>query len=175
MEKGLIHIYTGEGKGKTTCCVGLSVRCAGFGGKVLFSQFLKDNKSSELKVLATIPGIHMLLCDHPVGFTFKMNEDQKKETAAICNVYFDKVSKTALEENVDLLVMDEMMATYNGGFIDKDKLLNFLRDKPESMEVVMTGRNAPPELVDLADYVSSIEKVKHPFDKGIRARKGIEK
>ena len=68
-----------------------------------------------------------------------------------------------------------LMATYNGGFINKDKLLDFLKNKPESMEVVMTGRNAPPELVELADYVSSIEKVKHPFDKGIRARKGIEK
>ena len=175
MEKGLIHIYTGDGKGKTTCCVGLTVRCAGYGGKVLFTQFLKDNNSSELKVLGTIPGVHLLLCEKALGFTFKMNDEQKAEVRAICNAHFDKVIDAAVKENVDLLVMDEMMATYNGGFIDKDKVTGFLKSKPESMEVVMTGRNAPEELIELADYVSCINKIKHPFDVGIRARKGIEK
>ncbi len=175
MEKGLIHIYTGDGKGKTTCCVGLTVRNAGYGGKVLFTQFLKDNKSSELNVLKNLPGVHVLLCEKALGFTFKMNDEQKAEVAEICNAHFDLVTKTAIEENVDLLVMDEMMATYNGGYVDKEKVINFLKNKPETMEVVMTGRNAPEELIELADYVSRIEKVKHPFDAGIHARKGIEK
>ncbi len=175
MENGLIHIYTGNGKGKTTCCVGLTVRCAGFGGKVLFSQFLKDKKSSELKVLKEIENVHVMLCDKPVGFTFNMNDQQKAELKTLCNEYFDKVTKAAIDENVDLLVMDEMMATYNGGFIDKDKLLNFLKNKPSTLEVVMTGRDAPEELVALANYVSCIDKIKHPYDEGICARKGIEK
>ena len=175
MDKGLIHIYTGDGKGKTTCCVGLTVRCAGYGGKVLFTQFLKDNKSSELKVLKTLENVHVVLCDTPLGFTFKMNEEEKAGVRDICNAHFDKVTKIAIEENVDLLVMDEMMATYNKGFIDKDKVVNFLKNKPETMEVVMTGRDAPEELIELANYVSCIQKVKHPYDEGIHARKGIEK
>ena len=175
MDKGLIHIYTGDGKGKTTCCVGLTIRCAGNGGHVLFTQFLKDNKSSELKVLKDIPGVHLLLCDKALGFTFKMNDEQKAEVRKVCNAHFDRVTKAAMEENVDLLVMDEMMATYNGGYVDKEKVIDFLKNKLESMEVVMTGRNAPEELIGLADYVSRIEKVKHPYDEGIHARRGIEK
>lgn len=175
MEKGLIHIYTGNGKGKTTCCVGLTVRCAGFGGKVLFTQFLKDNKSSELNILKELENVHVLLCDTPLGFTFKMNDEQKSEVRKICDAHFKKVTEAAIAENVDLLVMDEMMATYNHGFIDKEAVVNFLKNKPETMEVVMTGRDAPDELIALANYVSRIDKVKHPYDEGIHARKGIEK
>lgn len=175
MEKGLIHIYEGEGKGKTTTATGLTVRCAGWGGKVLFTQFLKDNSSSELKILQQIDNIHVLLCDKPIGFTFNMNEAEKAEVREICNAHFDKVTKAAIDEQVDMLVMDELMATYNHNFVDHDKVIDFLKNKPESLEVVMTGRNAPKELVDLANYVSNIQKIKHPYDEGIHARKGIEK
>lgn len=172
--KGCIHIYTGDGKGKTTAAVGLSVRFAGNGGKVLFAQFLKDGTSSEIKVLSTIPGIIMMPCTEHFGFSFLMNEEEKKHAAAVYTDYLKNILAKAVEEEIGLLVMDEAVAAYNLNFIDHEILLDFLKNKPEQMEVVLTGRDPAEELVELADYVSEIRKIKHPFDQGIPARDGIE-
>ena len=148
MERGLIHIYCGDGKGKTTAAIGLSVRAAGSGMRVLFVQFLKKAETSELNILTKLPQITVL----------RPSEDE-----------------SWTDTQADLLVLDEAIGAYNRGAIDRTKLLAFLKHKPESLEVEMTGRNPPGELIDLADYVSEIKKIKHPFDSGIRARTGIEK
>ena len=173
--RGLIHIYEGDGKGKTTCGVGLSVRFAGNGGKVLYAQFLKDNQSSELAALEKIPGITLLLPDRFFGFSWTMTEEQKAEAKAYYTTYLDQVLEEALSKQAGLLVLDEIVGAYAKGFIDRDRLLTFLKNKPEELEVVMTGRHPSPELCEMADYISCIEKKKHPFDRGIPARKGIEK
>lgn len=171
---GLIHIYEGDGKGKTSAGVGLAVRCAGSGQKVLYTQFLKDDSSSELKILEQIPGIHLEHCKESFGFTFTMTPETKEKAKAFYTEHFHRVAKMAKEEGCKLLVMDELIATYNLNMVNQQEVFAFLKNKPRELEVVLTGRDPAKELVELADYVSRIVKVKHPFDKGVPARVGIE-
>ncbi len=173
--EGLIHIYTGTGKGKTTAAVGLGIRCAGNGGKVLFSQFLKDNKSSELSILKKIGHIHVELCGETFGFYSRMAEGTKQDARETYSNYLVKVLEAARKEEYRMLILDEIIAAYNFELIDRKALLKFLETKPEHLEVVLTGRDPAEELLEIADYVSGIEKIKHPYDKGIPAREGIEK
>lgn len=172
--KGLIHIYEGDGKGKTSTSIGLSVRCAGSGGTVVFSQFLKDNHSNEVSVLKKIPGILYVESTKHFGFFFQLNEEEKEEAKIYYRNHFSKVVEIAIQNNAKLLVLDELISAYNLGLVDHEQVLHFLVIKPDEMEVVMTGRDPADELVALADYVSRIVKIKHPFDQGISARKGIE-
>ena len=174
MKKSCIHIYCGDGKGKSTCVTGLAVRAAGFGKKVVLCQFLKDGTSSELSILRGIPLITVLTCDENFGFSWKMTNEKKLKAHEAYQHLFDKAVEEAVSQEAFLLVMDEFMSAYNYGMIDKDKALDFLKNKPEWLEVAVTGRDPKPELIELADYVSEIKKVKHPFDEGIHARKGIE-
>ncbi len=171
---GLIHIYEGNGKGKTTAGVGLAVRCAGRGRKVVYSQFLKDGSSGEIGVLKNIPGIIVMTGGKNFGFTFRMNEEQKKEAAAFYRKLFLDIVNTAVEKKAGLLVMDEVLDACNSGMLDTRELVDFLKNRPKDMEVVLTGRNPAPELVEMADYVTQMTKKKHPFDRGIGAREGIE-
>ena len=171
---GLIHIYEGDGKGKTSAGVGLSVRCAGSGQRVLYTQFLKDDKSSELKILEQIDGIHVVHCEENFGFTFAMTPETKVQAKKFYTEHFRRVAKLAAEEGSRLLVLDELMAAYNLNMVNQEEVVEFLKNKPEELEVVMTGRDPAKELVELADYVSRIVKIKHPFDRGIPARMGIE-
>lgn len=174
MKKSCIHIYCGDGKGKSTASMGLAVRAAGFGQKVIVTQFLKDGSSSELTILRNIPGIQVMICEKKFGFIWNMSEEQKAEARAAYTDLFRRVTRRAVEEQAFLLVMDEFVAAYNHGMIEREEAMQFLKEKPDTLEVVLTGRDPAPELVKLADYVSEICKRKHPFDQGIPARKGIE-
>lgn len=171
---GMIHIYEGDGKGKTTAATGLSVRFAGTGGKVVFTQFLKRNDSGELVILEQIENICLLRCEKSFGFTFRMTPEKKQEAAEYYNAHLKKVLAEAVEKQAGLLVLDEVLDAYNSDMISHEVLLKFLKEKPQEMEVVLTGRNPAEELLELADYVTFMEKRKHPYDKGIGARKGIE-
>ena len=174
MNKGLIHIYTGDGKGKTTATTGLAVRFAGTGGRVLFCRFLKTNDSGELEILKNIPEIK--LTDNPKVFhMIRLKEGKIPEGAAqYYKDVFDKAVKEAEGGGYGLLIMDELIGAVNLGFINVKDVLDFLKSRPDSLEVAMTGRNPAPELIKAADYVSEIKKIKHPYDEGIKARKGIE-
>lgn len=172
MEKGLVHLYTGDGKGKTTAAVGLAVRAAGRKKKVVFCQFLKNNQSGEIPVLAEIPEIEVVQ-DYPVsGFTFSMTQEQREKTAWEQQEKWKKAVQ--LSKDADLLVLDEVMAAVNGKFLPIGWVTDFLQNKPETLEVVLTGRNPPPEIASLCDYYSEIAAKAHPFQKGIPAREGIE-
>lgn len=173
-QRGCIHIYTGDGKGKTTAAVGLAVRFAGNGGKVLFTQFLKDGSSGEICVLKENDHITVFSFAENLGFSFQMNEKQKEYATECYTKYLRQSIEMAEKEQIGLLVLDEALAAYNLGFVDRDLLLSFLKNKREEMEVVLTGRDPAPELLELADYVSDIRKIKHPYDEGILAREGIE-
>ena len=174
MRQGLVHIYCGDGKGKTSAAVGLAVRAAGRGMKVLVVRFLKSENSGEVEVLRSIPGITVTPCDRTFGFVFRMNEEQKAEAAR----YYQKRFETAVEEavtgNYDLLILDEILASCNYGMVQEESVLEFLHTKPAGLEVVLTGRDPSEKMVEQADYVSEIHMVKHPYQKGISARKGIE-
>ena len=176
-KKGFIHIYTGDGKGKTTASLGLAVRAAGQGWRVLFVQFFKeDSASSGEKVFldrAGDPNIELVRsnCRHPM-FTGPGTDMEAVKKAL--NRTFELARKRVAGGGVDLLVMDEVMSAVNSGWISLEGLREFLLTRPEGLEVVLTGRDAPPDLVMIADYVTEMLKIKHPFDRGVIARKGIE-
>lgn len=172
---GLIHIYCGDGKGKTTAAVGLAVRCAGRGNKVLLVQFLKSRDSGELCSLAKLPDIEVMRGKESKKFTFQMNEEEKHALLIEHNKMFEQVLAKIKNGGYSLLILDEVIGALNAKVFEMQKLIEFLRHKPENLEVVLTGRNPAPELVEIADYVSEMRKVKHPMDKGIMAREGIEK
>ncbi len=172
---GLIHIYCGDGKGKTTAAVGLAVRCAGRGNKVLLVQFLKSRDSGELYLLAKLPDIEVMRGKESKKFTFQMNEEEKHALLIEHNKMFEQVLAKIKNGGYSLLILDEVIGALNAKVFEMPKLIEFLRHKPENLEVVLTGRNPAPELVEIADYVSEMRKVKHPMDKGIMAREGIEK
>lgn len=168
----MIHIYCGDGKGKTTAAMGLALRMAGTGKNVLIGQFFKDGSSGEIKALKTIPGVEVLNCGTVPGRYVHMTDIQKEQARKDYTAYL----LTLLERgrNADLLVLDEVVSALNRGIVPMEPVTVFLRDFGQKLEIVLTGRNPAPELVELADYVTEMRKEKHPFDKGVRARKGIE-
>lgn len=174
MQNGQIHIYCGDGKGKTTAAVGLSIRACGCGKRVLLVQFLKGDFSSERDILRKIPNITVMDGPETIKFTFQMEEAELVQTAALCENMLKQAINAAQKDNCDLLILDEVFGALSCNLLNANMLLEFMRKKPEKLELVLTGRDPPREILDLADYVTEMKKVKHPFDKGMPARKGIE-
>lgn len=172
MEKGLVHLYCGNGKGKTTAAAGLAVRAAGQGMRVLFTQFLKDFSSGEVYVLEGVDGIDIFRGKPVEKFVFAMNDEEKAALAADVKAQFE--AAFAMAEEYDLLILDEALDIISMGFVSEDRAAELLSSRPKGLEVVMTGRAYGEKLRAAADYISEINPVKHPFDKGISARKGIE-
>lgn len=169
---GRIHMYYGDGKGKTTAAVGQAIRAAGCGLQVLFFQFLKDNHSNERKILEEIPNVTCLPGREPVKFVSKMNKDEKAQLRHYNNKALDEIVKFCAP--FDLLVMDEALCAVQLQVLSEEKLLSFLKHKPRGLEVVLTGHSASEELLEIADYATMMMKVKHPYDQGKLAREGIE-
>lgn len=171
---GLVHIYCGDGKGKTSAAVGLAVRMAGRGKSVVVSRFLKTDDSGEVLVLNSIPQIMVIPCEKTFGFVFSMDEETRKEAAAYNTELFHRAVSLAKENQAGLLVLDEIMAAMNYGMIPENEVLEFLQHRPETLEVVLTGRNPSERILAEADYISEVKKIRHPYEKGISARIGIE-
>lgn len=173
--KGLVHIYTGNGKGKTTAAIGLGVRAYGRGFRVLMVQFLKGTETGELIALKQFEPNFILKRGKPVNkFTWNMNEQEKIEARGAMTELFKYAEEASGSGNWEMLILDEIIGSITTGFVELQEVLAFIKNKPEKLEVVLTGRNAPKELIELADYVSEINPVKHPMEKGINARIGIE-
>lgn len=171
----MIHLYYGDGKGKTTAAVGLCVRAAGNKKRVLFIQFMKDDTSGEVEVLKKIPGVKTAHAKTPKGFYSRMSGEEKEVFAA----EQEKLLETAIEEigrmkDGGVVVLDEITYAYRWRLVDRSRLEEVLLHKPENIELVMTGRDPEQALKDAADYVTEMRCEKHPFEKGIAARKGIE-
>lgn len=175
MEKGMIHLYHGDGKGKTTAAIGLAVRAAGNEERVLFVQFMKDDSSGEVEILRKIPGIKTAHSKTPKGFYGKMSEEDKATFASEQEKLLDYVlEETGRMKNGGLIVLDEITYAYEWNLIDRKKLETLLKNKPDGVELVMTGRNPDRILLDAADYITEMKCEKHPFQRGIQARKGVE-
>ena len=172
--RGLIHIYCGDGKGKTTAAMGLALRCAGAGEQVLVFQFLKGNTSSERNILKEIKNITLLEGYLTIKFSNKMTEQDKQDITEYYRKRFEEIVEQLNSKEHRLIVLDEIIATMNLGFLDEEVVIDFLKSKPESLEVVMTGREPGERLLELADYVTDMKKIKHPYEQGIQARKAIE-
>ena len=171
----MIHIYCGDGKGKTTAALGLTLRAAGSGMKVVFVQFLKNHQTSELMSIEKIPNITVFRGKEGSAFSFSMTIEEKEKSKRIHTENLKLGIECVLSGKCDLLVLDEAIPAFRRDLIDKELLENLIRNKPEQLELVLTGRNPEQWMVELADYVSEVKKVKHPFDMGIKARVGIEK
>lgn len=172
--KSCVHLYCGDGKGKTTAAVGLAVRFAGRGGKVVLAQFLKDGTSGECRALAKLETVTMLAAN-PVGkFSFQMNEEEKQRTADAVQRTFAAAAGYAVREGAGLLILDEVCAAIRCGFLDEQEVLDFLDGRPDTLEVVLTGRDPSEALQQRVDYITKMVKRRHPFDDGVTAREGIE-
>jgi len=169
---GLIHIYCGDGKGKTTAAMGLALRAAGSGRRVLLLQFLKDGKSSELAPLARVPGIEIVPQTRSFGFSWTLTDKEREEARA----YYTGLLEDAFRRagDFDLLVLDEAMGACSTGMVDESRLLALLKRRPAELETVLTGRDPSQALLDAADYVTEMRKIKHPYEQGVPARRGIE-
>ncbi|MBA4409297.1 MAG: cob(I)yrinic acid a,c-diamide adenosyltransferase [Bacteroidota bacterium] len=174
MKTGLIHIYTGEGKGKTTASVGLAIRALGHGMKVCYVHFNKqpelygNNEIQSLKKLgATILGYTHGHWSFNGSVTRESSRTEVKNGLADLSEYIGK-------EKPDLIILDEILISVRDGVLEENELISFIDQKPKHLELVMTGRGATDGLIERADYVSNIVKVKHPFDRKIYSRQGIE-
>ena len=171
-QRGLVHYYYGDGKGKTTAALGLALRFAGHGGKTVIVQFLKNSPCGELEALKKLDNIIVLRGKSGNGFTFSMTEQQLEETRKI----HEKNLKTALEllKNGGLLILDEVTDAVKTNTLDEQLLKDAIIKREDGVEIALTG-HAPIEWIkDIADYVTEVKKHKHPFDSGITARKGVE-
>ena len=170
----MIHIYTGEGKGKTTAALGLALRAAGAGQKVIFLQFLKGRQTSELAALALIPNIKVIRNDKAYPFFKFMTPEQKASITQEHNQMLREAIELVEAGECDLLVLDEAMAAYQHHTVDKSMIHRFFDEPYENLELVLTGRNAREYFIEKADYVTEMLKKKHPYDVGYNAREGIE-
>ncbi len=172
---GLIHVYTGEGKGKSTAAFGLVIRALGHNKRVAIFSFLKDSKTKygEMEAFARLfPELIYIRFENasPLFNKSVSMEDLKKSV----DESFNKALEIIKEKDVELAVFDELNICMRYGYIDTKKVLDFLKNKPENLEVVITGRDAVDEIIEIADYVTEMKMIKHPFNRGIKARKGIE-
>ena len=170
---GLVHLYYGNGKGKTTCSMGLVMRAAGRGKRILVHQFLKDNRSGERRILKDLPGVTVLPGKEYTKFTFQMKAEELMEVRENNDRILQQIEEEA--KNYDMIVLDEALYAIDKELLSEDNVIGFLKNKPRSLEVVLTGRNPSERMLDAADYASEICKRKHPFDQGISARIGIER
>ena len=168
------HIYYGDGKGKTTAAVGLAVRAAGSKMKVLFVQFLKTEFSGERHILSHTENVTLTFCPLELKFTFEMNDKEKAQASKVFKGIFDSSVTTALTEKYDKVVLDEVFEAINAHMLSESEVYEFITNAPSSMEIVMTGHNPPQRFMDCADYITEFKKIKHPYDRGITGRIGIE-
>ena len=170
----MIHVYYGDGKGKTTAAVGLAVRAAGSEMRVLFVQFLKTEFSGEREILKNIENVTLTTCPLDLKFTFEMNEQEKQQTAVMFRKLFNGSASTALSSRYDMVVFDEIFDVINEDTLAESEVFEFIANAPNSLEIVMTGHDPSKRFIDAADYATEFKKISHPFDKGLIARKGIE-
>ena len=174
LKKGLVQVYTGDGKGKTTCAFGQALRAVGRGLKVCIFQFLKDEKLGSGEVMAfqqfkekvrIVRGCQT----HPM-LALREQPDLKSEVLGMV----EEVKKTLISGQYDMVVLDEINNCVDSGLLKVDRVIEIIKMKPARTELILTGRGAVREIVELADLVTNMSLVKHPFKEGVKARKGIE-
>jgi cob(I)alamin adenosyltransferase len=169
---GLVQINTGNGKGKTTAAMGTVLRAAGHGLRSYVIFFMKGHyEHGEYRTLATLPNVEL------AGFGLRKlkaaaekDPDEKRQA----ELALEKAREVVMSGAYDLVVLDEINVALNYELIDVDRVIDLVRNRPPHVELILTGRHAPNQLLELADQVTEMVKVKHPFDNGVGARKGID-
>ena len=167
--EGLIQVYTGDGKGKTTAALGLAIRAAGHGMRVGFIQFLKGEPCGEHLFMSRYHPFDIVQIS--IGDSFTKSPEQLNEEAQRTLAYAEE---QMLRGAYDLLVLDEIFVAIHKGLITAEQVLDLLDKKPDSIELVLTGRYAPAKVMERADLITEMNMIKHPFNQGIAARCGIE-
>ena len=171
MVKGMLQVYTGDGKGKTTAAIGLAVRAVGAGKSVFMAQFVKNMKYSEIKTLETIDGIEV----KQYGRDCFIKREPEQADIEAAERGLKELEEVLINGQYDLVILDEAnIATYFGLFT-VNQLLDLVEKRKESVEVVVTGRRAEQALIDKADLVTEMKEIKHYYQQGIEARDGIER
>lgn len=169
-EKGYVHLYTGKGKGKTTAAFGLALRAAGSGKTVFIAQFVKGMHYSELDAIKRLPEIEI----RQYGRNCFIKNQPTRTDIDVARRGFVEVSEIIRQDKYDVVILDEICIAIYYHLINVQEVIGLIQSKPEGMEIIMTGRYAPPELMEAADLVTEMREIKHYFNLGITARKGIE-
>lgn len=176
LPKGIVHVYTGDGKGKSTAALGLAVRAVGAGLWVAFLQFIKGGMTtSELAVVGRLaPRLWVArFADETTPFSLGQGEPTPEDRAAVARGW--EVARQVLACGAwDLVVLDEIANVCRAGLLKVEDVISEIQNRPGHVEVVCTGRGAPPQLIEVADLVTEMRCVKHPYDLGLVARRGIE-
>lgn len=173
MEQGQIHVYTGNGKGKTTAAIGLTIRALGAGNKVFFGQFIKDMEYNEVRVLRQFPNVTVKLFGSGDG-CFINRKPEEKDLLAAKTAW--KEAKEALNGDYDVVVLDEINLMPRFSLLSTEDLLELMNCKPENVELIFTGRDCPQEVMNQADLVTEMREIRHYYkEKGLLARDGIER
>ncbi|MDP8012017.1 MAG: cob(I)yrinic acid a,c-diamide adenosyltransferase [Thermoplasmata archaeon] len=187
LKKGLVEIYTGNGKGKTTAAIGLAVRAAGYGLKVYIIHFMKSKKYGESRSLKKIEGIKEIYIGKPYFITKDPSiKDKFKDVVVfepghppedykeLIRKGLEKVKNILKSGKYDIIILDEIITANYFELVSTDEIKSIIDEKPKNVEIILTGRYASEDLISIADLVTEMKEVKHPYQKGIIARKGIE-
>lgn len=169
---GYVQVYTGNGKGKTTAAIGLAVRALGAGWKVFFAQFLKAGEHSEHKALARFSD-HLTIKTYGRGVF--INAEPEDEDRRLAQAAYQEIADIVASGRYRLVVLDEANVAVKYGLLTVDQILDLIERRAEGVELLITGRYAHSRLVDRADLVTEMREIKHYFDRGIKARVGVEK
>jgi len=172
LERGLVQVYTGDGKGKTSAAFGLALRASGRGLKVYVIQFIKGGFDyGELHAIDRLPNLELKAFGRGRFVMEKPPLDEDVHTASEALAFAERIIK---EGEHDLVILDEINVAVDLGLISLEKVLKMIGKRPEHVELVLTGRHAPTEIIEVADLVTEMREVKHPYCKGVPAREGIE-
>ncbi|MDY6877618.1 MAG: cob(I)yrinic acid a,c-diamide adenosyltransferase [Chloroflexota bacterium] len=172
ISKGYVQVYTGDGKGKTTAALGLALRASGHGLHTYIGQFMKGQPYGELDALHDHPHITI---EQYGDVRCIRREEVTSEHVTQAHRGLERAREAMLSGKYDIVVLDEVNVTVWFGLLDVEEVLAFLDEKPEPVEVVLTGRRAPPELIEQANLVTEMREVKHYYEQGVLAREGIER
>ncbi|MGQ9577468.1 MAG: cob(I)yrinic acid a,c-diamide adenosyltransferase [Candidatus Aminicenantales bacterium] len=173
-KKGYIHIYTGNGKGKTTAALGLALRAAGYGIRTYIGQFLKGQSYGEIEAAKRLGSLITIEQFGRKGF-IHVTENPDAEDIARAQRGLERSLKMMLSGRYQIIILDEINVAIYFGLIKEQEVLDFISQKPEQVELILTGRYAPASVIRRADLVTEMKEKKHYYQKGVRARKGIEK
>lgn len=168
---GLVQVYTGSGKGKTTASLGLGFRAAGRGLNVLMIQFLKPPEEYGEHISAERFD-NFEIC--PMGLDHMLSKIPRKEDIELAERTLEKAREEIYSGRYDLVILDEINVAMSWKLLDPAQVISMLKGRPANIEIVLTGRCAPDEIIEYADLVTEMRMIKHPFDTGLKARKGIE-
>jgi len=172
--KGYVQVYTGNCKGKTTAALGLVFRAMGQGLKTYIGQFMKGQQYGELEAAKMVP--HYITIEQYGKDTFiHVQNPPNKEDMRMAQEGLSRAKEAMFSGKYDIIVLDEIMTAYYFSLVSLEEILEIIACKPDSVEIVLTGRYAPPEVIDAADLVTEMVEIKHYYQKGVQARDGIER